>query len=288
MQQWVAAMRDDRFDAAWALSQSVLADADPATRDDPACPYHLRWVWDGRPFDGRDVLVRCYHGLGDTIQFARYLPLLATRAASVRVEVQPPLVGLLRRQGIDAVPFDPADPLAPSDCDIEITELAFALRTEPARLAPPYLVADQAVLPAGTIGLCHMTGGWDPARRIPSEMLRPICEAHRCLSLVPEPSMLPVLNPQGCSSDVAITAAMINAVGLVITVDTMVAHLAGALGRPTWLLLKHDPDWRWSPQRGGSSWYPATRLYVQPAPGDWATPLGQLRRDLAELSPAGR
>jgi hypothetical protein len=285
MAAWTAAMRAERWTAAWAIQSRSLAARDPVTRDDPRLPYHQRWVWDGTPIDGRDVLVRCYHGLGDTIQFARYLPLLASRAASVTVEAQPELVDLLRHQPIAAVPFDRDRPLAPAECDIEITELAFALRTGPDRLAPPYLRAGHAALPRGAIGLCHTTGGWDPARRVPADLLEPICAERPCVALVPGPSPLAVLNPEGCSPDVMATAAIINALDLVVTVDTMVAHLAGALGRPTWLLLKHDPDWRWSPQRGASDWYPTTRLYVQPEPRDWATPLARLRKDLRTISP---
>src|SRR5687768_16912501 len=94
-QPWVSAIRDGRYELAWALSEQALAARDPGTRNDRSVPYHLRWIWDGRPFDGRDILVRCYHGLGDTIQFARYLPRLASRAASLTVEVQPRLCGLL-------------------------------------------------------------------------------------------------------------------------------------------------------------------------------------------------
>ena len=106
-------MRADDVERAWAISADILAARDPATRDDPAMPYHQRWVWDGRAFDSEDVLVRCYHGLGDTIQFARYLPILASRAASVRLEVQPRLIELLAGlPGIaELIPFDPAQGL---------------------------------------------------------------------------------------------------------------------------------------------------------------------------------
>ena len=121
---WVRAMRAGDFAGAWALSELVLAARDPATRDDSTRPYHQRWVWDGRPFDGEDVLVRCYHGLGDTIQFARHLPTLARRARSLTVEAQPRFCPLLASiEGIDRLhPFDVARPLPPSECDLEITE----------------------------------------------------------------------------------------------------------------------------------------------------------------------
>src|SRR5690242_16871168 len=91
----MAAMRRGDFAAAWRINDAVLAARDPRGRDDPRLPYHLRWVWDGRSVWDRHVLVRCYHGLGDTLQFARYLPALRARARSVTLECQPPLLPLL-------------------------------------------------------------------------------------------------------------------------------------------------------------------------------------------------
>jgi hypothetical protein len=280
--RWTRAMRARDYPAAWRVSGEALAGRDPATRDDPALPYHLRWVWDGRPVDGRHVLVRCYHGLGDTIQFARYLPLLAARAASVTLEGPPRLAALLSQvPGVDRfVPFDPAHPLPPSECDLEIMDLAFALRTPPAQLPPPYLHAAPAPLPEGTVGLCWEAGDWDPARCVPPELLAGLCAARPCLSLVPGPTALPVLNPQGCPFDMDLTASWVAGASLVITVDTMIAHLAGAMNTPTWLLLKHDPDWRWAPERGGSDWYPSMRLYAQERPGDWNGVIARVAEDL--------
>jgi hypothetical protein len=286
MQRWVAAMREDRFDLAWSLSEQVLRAYDPATRDDPGLPYHQRWVWDGRPFDGKHVLVRCYHGLGDTLQFARYLPMLARRAASLTVEVQPELLPLLATMlgSFRLVPFDVARPLPPAECDIEITELAFALRAAPGAATPPYFTVSPAVLPKGTIGLCHSSSAWDVERCVPPELFQPVCARHPCLLLVPQSSTLSVLNPGGCTLDILTTASMIAATRIVITVDTMIAHLAGALGRPTWLLLKAEPDWRWTPERTTSSWYPTMRFYVQPKAGDWQAVVAAVASDLAALS----
>src|ERR1700712_52841 len=127
--EWMAAMRRGAFATAWAVNDHVLRQRDPATRDDPNLPYHLRWVWDGRPFRNRHVLIRCYHGLGDTLQFARYLPRIRPLVASLTVEVQPELLPLLASvPGPDRlIPFDPAHPApAAADCDIEIMELAHA------------------------------------------------------------------------------------------------------------------------------------------------------------------
>jgi hypothetical protein len=287
MSKWTAAMRAGAFAEAWLLCDQSLRDRSPATRDDPSLPYHLRWVWDGRDFAGKHVLVRCYHGLGDTIQFARFLPLLARRTASLTLEVQRCLVELIRSVmtkeddvAIDVVAFDPAHPLPPSECDLEITELDFALRASPDAIQLPYLFTSDDVRPDDVIGLCYGAGGWDVDRSLPQELLAPLCCQMRCVTLMPEPTTIGVLNPQGCPLDMRATASLVASTKLVITVDTMIAHLAGALGKPTWLLLKHAPDWRWVPGSTTSHWYPSMRLYHQDRPGDWASVVARVEQDL--------
>jgi len=288
--RWIAAMRAQDYAAAWTISDEALAQRDAASRDDPALPYHLRWVWDGRDYRGKHCLVRCYHGLGDTIQFARFLPLLAERTASLRVEADPRLLPLIDAvvskvggSGIGLIPFDPARPAAPSDCDIEITELDFALRATPADARLPYLSVSQALLPRGTVGLCYGVGAWDSGRCVPPDLLAPVCSLAPCLTLMPEPTALDVLNPAGCPFDMETTAALTAATDLVITADTMIAHLAGAMGKPTWLLLKAEPDWRWPVGSHRTPWYPSMHIYAQSAPGDWAGVLAQVWHDLAAL-----
>jgi hypothetical protein len=284
--RWVRAIRAGDHPQAWALCEQQARLRDPGERDDPRLPYHLRWVWDLTELDGRDVLVRCYHGLGDTIQFLRFLPELRRRAASVTLEIQPQLISLLPPGLADGVvPFDPARPLKPAQVDIEIMELSFALRLAPAACPPPYLASTRAGLPQGTIGLCCMSGDWDAERSIPPEALAPLLAGRECVTLDARPSTLPVRNPQGCPLDMVETAALVAGCALVITVDTMIAHLAGALGRPVWLLLKHEPDWRWSPETGRSEWYPATRLYAQPVPGDWTSVIDAVAKDLDHQCP---
>lgn len=308
-------MRRGDLDAAWRVSDAVLAARDPATRDDPALPYHLRWVWDGRPVDGRRVLVRCYHGLGDTLQFCRYLPALARRAASVTVEAQPELIPLLRAlPGVDRwVPFRPAHPEPPAEVDLEVMDLAHALRLPPP--APPYLRAPPVSappLPAPPpsaqpprpgpcrggpgllVGLCWQAGGWDPERSVPLPLLRDLADVPgvRWVSLQRGPAARdalcagspPFLNPRDTCTDVARTAALIAGLDLVVSVDTMVAHLAGALGRPCWVPLKHDADWRWPLADTAAPWYPGTRQYRQSTPGDWTGPLARLRAHLDRLA----
>lgn len=283
-QDWMQAIRAGDHERAWALNAREAALRPPAERDNPALPYHLRWVWDMSPLDGCDVLVRCYHGLGDTIQFLRFLPELRRRAASVTLEIQPRLIRLLPADIADrVVPFDPARPLKPAQRDVEIMELSFALRVPPAACPPLDLAVPPAELPPGTIGLCCASGDWDAQRSIPPELLTPLLEARACVTLDAQATTLPVRNPQGCPFDMAETAALVAGCSLVITVDTMIAHLAGALGRPVWLLLKHAPDWRWAPETGRSEWYPSARLYAQPYPGDWTGAVEAVARDLDTL-----
>src|SRR4051794_10437435 len=153
---WRRAMRRGDFEAAWAVNDAVLAGRDPAAADDPSLPYHLRWVWDGRRFDGRDVLVRCYHGLGDTLQFCRYLAPLRRRVRSLAIEVQPALLPLLGTlPGPDRlIPFREDAPGPRSECDLEIMELAHALRLRPS--PEPYLAlpTPPRAGPGLNVGLC--------------------------------------------------------------------------------------------------------------------------------------
>ncbi len=287
-------MRRGDFPAAHAISDEVLAERDPAAADDPRLPYHLRWVWDGRGLAGRHVLVRCYHGLGDTLQFARYLPHLAQVAASVMVEVQASLLSLLcGTPGVRRwVPFRPDAPLPPAECDIEVMELGHALRLEAMGESVPYLKAEPGFdlvganssvsLPGMTarrwIGLCWRAGAWDAERSVPQDLLQRACDVPglRLHSLAAHPP----------GADVLATARVVSALDLVVTVDTMMAHLAGALGRPTWLLLKRDADWRWMERRTDSPWYPTMRLYRQTRAGDWRAPLAALRSDLKRVAAA--
>ena len=284
---WLAAMAAGDFAAAWAASDRVLACRPPAERDDPGEPYHLRWVWDGTAVDGREVLVRCYHGLGDTLQFCRYLPALRRRAARVTLEVQPELMPLLALVGgaDRIVKFDPASPSPPSECDVEIMELAHALRIAPQPL--PYLPIKREAPTALRVGLCwRANAGWRPERSMPDELAASIAaiEGVAWQGLL-KGTTLPGLAP--CPDLLLETARTIAGLDLVITVDTMVAHLAGAIGVPVWLLLDMEPDWRWLAGGRGSVWYRGVQKYQQIAPGDWTQPLRAVTADLTRLVQAG-
>jgi hypothetical protein len=268
---WIAAMRRDDFCAAWRIGDAALAARDPATRDDPGLPYHLRWVWDGSPIAGRDVLVRCYHGLGDTIQFARYLAPLRAVAAGVTLEVQPELLPLLCNAADRVAAFDVARPLPPAEVDVEIMELAHALRLRPEGLASG--IVRPAPIRSDAIGLCWQAGGWDTSRSVPlRDLLAALCGGAAAPRLVGL--------QRRASAGIDDTAALILGTRVVVTVDTMVAHLAGALGAPTLLLLKREADWRWG-AGDTTPWYPTLRLVRQHAPGDWTQPLAAVRRRAA-------
>lgn len=276
---WDAAMRRGDFAAALAVADAVLAARDPATRDDPRLPYHRRWVWDGRPVEGRRVLVRCYHGLGDTLHFARYLKPLRARAAHVTLEAQPALLPLLRAlPGCDAlIPFNVAAPAPAWDCDIEIMELPHALRLGPSEVPPATLSRLPPATPAADAALCWRAGDWDTARSVPLAPLLAALRPRAAWSLQRGPAAReaagpPFLNPADDDPDILRTAALILAARRVVTVDTMVAHLAGTLGATTTLLLRARADWRWG-NTDRTPWYPSLRLLRQHQDGDWTAPL---------------
>ena len=268
---WEAAMLREDFPAAWAIADAVLAARDPSTRDDPALPYHERWVWDGRDLTGQQVVVRCYHGLGDTLQFARFLPALRRRAAHVTLEVQAELYPVLAAMpGVDTtVPFNPCAPLA-ATADIEIMELQHALRQPPG--ATPYLSIPPRPVPGAHCGVCWQAGNWDPDRSIPLDQLRSALPLN-AISLQRGATGLP--DPLGGNMDIPATAGLVASLDCIVSVDTMVVHLAGALGRPIHLLLKADADWRWG-TGDRTAWYSSVRIHRQASPGDWTGALQSL------------
>ncbi len=263
------AMRRGDLTTAWAIADAIMLGRDPADCDNHARPYHERWVWSGWDLHDRHVVVRCYHGLGDTLQFARFLPALRERAAHVTLEVQPELLPLLARAADRVIPFDPAAPV-PATHAIEIMELQHALRAEPPPV--PYLAVPATPISGASVGACWQAGSWDSARSVPLPLLRPVLPPGT-VSLQRGASGLP--DPLAGDMDLAATAGLIASLDIVVTVDTMVAHLAGALGRPTHLLLKADADWRWG-QDKRTCWYSAARIYRQGSPGDWTVPLANL------------
>jgi predicted O-linked N-acetylglucosamine transferase (SPINDLY family) len=253
---------------------------------------------------GKTILLWGEQGLGDMLQFCRYAPMVAARGGRVWLGVQPVLQRLLARlPGVERVP-GPGEMLKGYDYHSPLMSLPLVfgttLETIPAQV--PYLSADAAKVAEWRERLGPARGrriglAWsgnpehknDRNRSIPLETLAPLLKVEAEFIGVQKevrPSDQAALEAHGIKhygeelQDFEDTAALLMNMDLVITVDTAIAHLAGALGRPVWILLPYAPDWRWLLGREDSPWYPTARLLRQPALGDWAVPV---QRIIAEL-----
>jgi tetratricopeptide (TPR) repeat protein len=298
-----------RFDRGWALAEARWQGQEGYALAD-------RPLWDGKTsLEGRRILLRGEQGLGDTLHFCRYAKLVKARGAYVVLEVQPPLMRLLKGlEGVDEVIEHTASP-PPTDYQILLMSLPFAfgatLETIPGQT--PYLAADpadvarwEARLGPKTrprVGLVWSGGFQDEAmlrwvnsrRNIALERLAPLKGAEvEFVSLQkgePGEGELKALKAKGWDgpdilevmdqvSDFADTAALVETLDLVISVDTSTAHLAGALGKPVWILNRFDGCWRWLKARDDSPWYPSARLFRQPSMNDWDSVIARVRSEL--------
>jgi hypothetical protein len=288
---WMDAMRRGDFAAAWEISDALLRTK--SVQDQEHLPRWFQSIWDGSSLVGKRVLVRCYHGLGDTIQFIRYAPLLKQVAAEVIVWTQPSLIPLLRNaRGIDQLlPLNDGTPEVEYDVDLELGELPYVFRTTMANIPAgvPYLFVQPALLPSNgqlRVGLIWESGDWNRSRSVPfSEIKRlahvPGVEWH---ILQREPFRAGWDSELGAISggdNPLDDARVIRALDLVISVDTMTAHLAGAVGQNVWTLLPFNADWRWLQNRSDSPWYPTMRLFRQKNEGSWTEVIDEV---ISELS----
>src|SRR4051812_25217155 len=243
---WTAAMRAGDFARAWDIGADILRRRVASGETCWHWPRHLQYVWRGDPLAGRRVLVRCYHGLGDTLQFIRFAAPLARRARAAIYWVQPALCDFVAGvRGVQRVlPLHDGVAQCDFDIDIELMELPHALRISADSLAVdvPYLP-----IPGGTprrrrepgaaleVGLCWSAGDWDARRSIDTAQLTSLAELRgvRLHSLqYPPASSAPLDLPQLGCRDIGELARRMSTLDLVISVDTMVAHLAGGLGMP--------------------------------------------------------
>ena len=269
---WTSWMLLGRFEQAWLQSRAIEASGVPD-------PHRL---WDGEPFDGKRVMLRCLHGLGDTIQFIRYAPLIRRTATRLVVQAHPELVRILHCvSGIDEIVTWGEEPAW--DSQVEVTELPriFETTSETVPADVPYLHVGSTVKTSGRtrVGLIWNSSQWNLLRCVPFTMLKTALDSLGwnlfSLQFGPERLWLPPMRE--CEGDVLDTATDMLKLDLVITVDTLGAHLAGALGRPVWVLLPFEADWRWMLDRADSPWYPTMRLFRQPRPDDWSGALDELR-----------
>jgi Flp pilus assembly protein TadD len=255
-------------------------------------------LWTGGDLNGKRILLHAEQGIGDAIQFMRYAPLVARRGAKVIFYCPPELVRIAARvDGIEqSVGWDKPPPAFDVHCPLLSLPGIFKTTLADIPATVPYLTPDPTAVEKWTSRVTTAASGrrkigltWagrqqpDPLRSVPPQLLAPLATAggNWFCSLqkgneTKAPPELELTHWTAELADFADTAALLANLDLVITIDTAIAHLAGAMGKPTWLLLKSAPDWRWMLQRADSPWYPTLRLFRQPRSGDWQTPIGQL------------
>jgi hypothetical protein len=271
-------------------------------------------IWDGAPLEGRTILLLHEQGLGDTLQFIRYAPLVQKRGAKIVISCPPRWVGILKTcAGLDmsGVSFlDESQPPPSIDVQAALLTLPGIFKTDlnsiPAEV--PYLAADEALVRSwrerlGSSAEFRVGNHWqgnpkyrgDRARSIPLAHFAPLAKIAgvRLVSLqkgdgleqlsganFPVEDLSKSLDLEATMVD---TAAVIKNLDLVISSDTAVVHLAGALAAPTWVALPLAPDWRWLLARSDSPWYPTMRLFRQATRGDWAEVFERVAAALQEV-----
>ncbi len=289
-----------QYEWRWQDCQSLRTDIDAPILDDR--------VWRDEDLAGRTILLHAEQGLGDTLQFVRFAPLVAARGARVLLEVPAPLVRLLRTvEGVADV-ITQGDPLPPIDfhCPMASLPLAFDLRPDTIPAAPYLRLPaqhhpreDQSVTKPGrpdelVVGLVWAgdprpfqpgSNLIDRRRSTTLDLFAPLQDIdgirfvsfqlgaarRQCAG-----AKLPITDIMVGVTDFADTAARLAGVDLLISVDTSMVHLAGGLGMPVWMLSRFDGCWRWLERRADTPWYPSMRIFRQPSPGDWLSVIAEV------------
>ena len=293
-ERWLAAMRGGDFEQAWRETDILER---PRRAGGIAGERNL--LWDGRDLRGRRVLVRCLHGLGDTLQFSRFLPALNTATAELVVAAQPPLVEFLGTQaGIGRVRngwerWRNDEGFA----EVEIMELAYVFRACAHSLPAPHLCVngDAAAplnraleVPGPRVAVFWAASGWGGRRHIPLsafDQLTGYCPAkffsfqQGSSESEAGNSRLRPVRLSHLTSRISDLAAALSRMDLVLAVDSMPAHLAASLGRRVWLLLEPEADWRWMDDREDTPWYPTMRIFRQAEP-TWDAAMDRIGAEL--------
>lgn len=296
-------LREGNFARGWQEYEWRLRRANRLTRT-IACPR-----WDGRSdLRGRTILIQTEQGYGDTFQFIRYAQLVKDLGATVLLECQPGSERLLAgARGVDGV-IARTDPPPLCDFHIELLSLPHMFKTavETVPRAVPYLTAaaetveewrartqEAPGLKVGVVWRGNLENASHEKRSIPAGTFAALPAAVNAAWFILQrdagPEEMAALNGQvrDCGpklTDWAETAGLIAAMDLVITVDTGVAHLAGAAGKTTWILLPHTAEWRWLENRADSPWYPTARLFRQSREGDWSAVMADVRQALEHMA----
>ena len=303
----VALLQLGAFADGWRLYEARKRSENPAGNKDFLTP---AWLGDG-DVAGKTVFIHAEQGMGDTLQFSRYAALVQAKGAQVIMSVQTGLLRLLQRSNPGVAVIDEAEVPDSFDLHCPMMSLPLALGTTLGTIptAVPYLHPDAdraaqwrvrlAELPGMKIGLVW-AGSPRPDQPDANaiDKRRSITLAHYAdLADIPGISLISLQKGQTATAppgmilhdwtdeltDFADTADLVAALDLVITVDTSVAHLAGGLGTPVWILNRFDQCWRWLEGRDDSPWYPTARLFRQPAPGHWGEVIAAVRQALLAL-----
>jgi tetratricopeptide (TPR) repeat protein len=298
----------------WNIAQALLQKGD-YERGWPEYEWRWRWKdfpsprrnfaqpqWRGEPLNRRTILLHTEQGLGDIMQFVRYAPLVAARGGRVLLET-PRSMALLFQSLPDVELVFSDQPLPSFDvhCPLMSLPLAFGTRLDTVPATVPYFhvapgVAEtwgkklgprtgrlrvglawagnpkQVVDTRRSITLSHLS----PLSKVPGVTFYSLQKGYAAAQTANPPPGMELIDLTGEIEDFADTAALISHLDLVISTCTSIAHLSGALGKKTWTLLAHLPDWRWMLGRDDSPWYPTMRLFRQTAPGDWAGVMGRV------------
>jgi len=269
--------------------------------------------WQGEAGNGQILLIRGEQGYGDTLQFCRYAPLAVARGLRVVVEVQPPLSRLLKSlPGVEQIiAYGDALPEADYYCPMMSLPLIFSTQLATIPGLVPYLTvseesqkewqqrmptADQNTLKVGIVWAGKRRdaslelAAADGRRSIDPSLFAPLLavpgiQFYSLQKVGPEaPTGFTLVDMMDECDDFADTAALMMNLDLIISVDTAVAHLAGALGKKVWLLNRFDSCWRWLKIRGDSPWYPTMRIFRQSRPGDWQGVMECVQKELQAIS----
>jgi hypothetical protein len=298
LERYICHMRRCDFETAWEISDSIVPErvSTPLGRRQR----RAKCLWDGTALSGKRVWIRCHHGLGDTIQFARYAPLVKASAAEVTICTQKTLISLLQKlKGIDRVlPLRDETPKSAEATEVEIMELPYIFRTtlDSMPAVVPYFELGDAPGPRDnfSVGVAWRAGYWDRRRDMPFSLIRTLVDVpgatFYALQKYPwrdeyDPRLIYLVDQH---FDGLATARVMRQLHLVISIDSMPAHLAGALGLPVWTLLRADSDWRWMEHRDDSPWYPTMRLFRQRRAGAWEPVIERVAVELNKMARATR
>lgn len=299
-QSWVSKMSLGCYSEAWKIN------------DLSGCHWPSAHVlWDNASLDGRRVLVRSHHGLGDAVQMLRYAPILKTVCSRAVFQVSAAFLPLMDHfLGVaDATSLEIASGDEKFELEIEIMELPYVFRTKQQELplATNYLDTSGALKHRFRgrvaqdhsklrVGLAWEGSEWDLERWIALDLLAPLfdvdCEFWCLQGPVAQMQHLQPMAQDGSETSgygLDGFVGLIANLDLIITIDTFAAHIGGALGLPTWLLLKQEADWRWMRDVSKTPWYPSMRLFRQKMGGDWTNVVLEVHEALRSYNePCGR